>query len=119
MLAVAGVLLFKERFTIRQILGLILVLAGLLVFYNETLSSIVAEKAGTLRSGILWLLFAGLTWTIYTILQKKEVKRFDPMQLNLLIFGVPALLLTPAANFNSLTSLNFNDYPYLYPKVFL
>jgi len=110
MLAVAGVFLFKERFTLRQIFGLILVTGGLLIFYNETLSTIVAEKAGKLKSGIFWLLFAGFTWTIYAILQKKEVKKFDPMQLNLLIFGVPALLLTPAADFNSFTTLNVNQW---------
>jgi len=110
MLAVSGIVFFKEKFSVRQAFGLLVVGVGLFIFYNEKLSAIGNDAIPNLNIGILWLLFGAFSWVFYGIIQKKEVVNYDPMQLNLLIFGVPALLLSPVAEYNVFPTLNSNQW---------
>ena len=110
MLAIAGVVIFKEKFSLRQGIGLLIVLLGLAIFYYDTISIIVSGEVSNFNTGVLWLLFGAFSWVIYGVFQKKEVVRYNPMQLNLLIFGVPALLLIPTAEFEVFPTLNFNQW---------
>lgn len=109
-LAIAGFLVFKEKFSARQGIGLLMVFSGLLIFYNDKIALITGSEIENYNVGILWMIFCAATWAIYAILQKKEVRRFDPMQLNLIIFGVPALLLTPIADFTSFQPLSVGQW---------
>jgi drug/metabolite transporter (DMT)-like permease len=105
LLAVAGFIFFHEKVTWRQITGLFLVMTGLLVFYREQLSLILLQK-GTLQTGILWILVAAVTWAVYSVLLKIMVMKYPPMQLNLVVFGLPVLLYLPFVNFSHLAGLN-------------
>jgi len=97
LLAVSGFVIFKERVSWRQIVGLLLVVTGLIVFYHEQLQHIVTEK-NTWQMGIVWVLIAAVSWAIYSVLLKILVLKHPPMQLNLVIFGLPALLYLPFVN---------------------
>jgi|WetSurSiteA1Bulk_404760.scaffolds.fasta_scaffold02365_3 drug/metabolite transporter (DMT)-like permease len=109
LLAVAGFIFFREKVTWRQITGLILSAAGLLVFYNEQLNLIVTGKAA-LHAGIIWILVAAITWAVYSVLLKVLVTRYPPMQLNLVVFGLPAILYFPFVNFHHFTSLHITGW---------
>lgn len=106
MLAIAGFVFFKEKVTLRQGIGLTIVLAGLVIFYNEQILH-VAGGLKTYKTGVLLVLFGAISWTLYAVFQKIAVRHDNPMQLNLIVFGFPALLYSPLANYQVLPSLTF------------
>ncbi len=109
LLAIAGFVLFKEKVSIRQVCGIIIVVAGLLIFYNEQIE-VLSGGLETYRTGVLWVLFGALAWAIYAVFQKKAVKDNNPMQLNLIIFGLPMLFLSPFVAYNYFSELSQYDW---------
>jgi len=111
LLAVSGLFLFKEKVVWRQIVGFILVIAGLLLFYHEQGTFQPAGSGtGTYQTGIIWVLIAAVAWAVYTIFIKILLQRYPPMQLNLVIFGLPALFFLPFVEFRGFLSLSFIDW---------
>ena len=109
LLAISGFMIFKEKVNVRQIIGLLVVVTGLVIFYNEQ----IVNLAGGLKDyklGVLLVLFGALSWSLYAIFQKVSVKKHDPMQLNLVLFGLPALLLTPFVEFGKIPALSLGDW---------
>ncbi len=106
LLAVAGVLFFRERFSTRQIAGFILAIAGLLLFYNQQLGHFSGNES-VYNKGILYILTGAVAWAIYAALQKKLVVHHSAISLNLFLFGLPSLLYLPLVNFSQLEALNW------------
>lgn len=98
LLALSGILFFGERLAYRQLLGFSLVIIGLLVFYRDQIF-ILSENLIRYRSGVLWVIFGAVMWASYAVFQKKLVINHDPMELNLLLFGLPALGYSPFVNY--------------------
>lgn len=109
LLAVSGFVIFKERIHIRQAIGLAVVVFGLVIFYNEQIVKL-AGGLKELKIGVLLTLFGAFSWTVYAVFQKKAVKTWNPMQLNLVVFGLPAVLLTPFVAFDKFALLNTGDW---------
>lgn len=103
--AISGFVIFKEKLRWPQLLGILMVVSGLLIFYRQQLGAIVSERAAYVE-GYLWTIGGALSWTVYSILQKKLVRTWHPQQLNLIIYGLPALLFLPFAQPMSLTELS-------------
>ena len=108
LLAISGFLFFREKIRARQIIGFVLVLAGLLLFYYEQ-GTFQTVHTSTYQTGILWILIGAVAWTVYTLLIKILLLRYPPMQLNLVIFGLPALFFLPFVEFSSFAGLSFVD----------
>jgi drug/metabolite transporter (DMT)-like permease len=88
---------------------LAIVVFGLIIFYNEQ----IVKLAGGLKEfkvGVLLVLFGAFSWTGYAIFQKMAVKSFNPLQLNLILFGLPAIALTPFVAFDQLALINTGDW---------
>jgi drug/metabolite transporter (DMT)-like permease len=109
LLAVSGILIFKEKVVPRQIIGFLLVVAGLVLYYYEQ-GTFRSSNTGAFHAGILWVLFAAVAWAAYALLIKILLQRYPPMQLNLVIFGLPALLFLPFVEFSGFMSLSFIDW---------
>lgn len=109
MLAVSGFLIFKERASVRQVFGLLIVFFGMIIFYQDQLAHF-SESISKYRKGVAWILFGAMAWTCYGIFQKKAVKKYDPMQLNLILFGLPALFLMPFVDFKQMTGIHIGDW---------
>jgi drug/metabolite transporter (DMT)-like permease len=107
--AAAGFILFREQITWRQITGLILVVTGLLIFYSEQFSMILSGKARW-QTGVVWILVAAVAWAAYSVLLKILVLKHPPMQLNLVIFGLPVLLYFPFVNFSHFAGLGITGW---------
>ena len=107
LLAISGFIIFKERVTLRQGIGLAVVLIGMLVFYHEKII-VIAGGMAKYKTGVLWILFGAMSWATYAIFQKKAVVKHHPMQLNLVIFGIPMLFLLPLIDFGKLAGISFN-----------
>ena len=109
LLAAAGFVIFHEKVNWRQVVGLLLVVLGLLVFYKEQLQLITTEKS-TLKIGVIWVLVAAVAWAAYSVLLKILVLKHPPMQLNLVIFGLPVLLYLPFVNFSHFTNIGITGW---------
>ncbi|HLO59306.1 MAG TPA: DMT family transporter [Bacteroidales bacterium] len=109
LLAVSGFALFKEKVNWRQIAGLTLVVLGLVIFYREQLHGIVTGK-DSWQIGVLWVLIAAVTWAVYSVLLKILVLKHPPMQLNLVIFGLPVALYLPFVHFSHFTGIGFSGW---------
>lgn len=95
--ALSGIIIFKEEVTWKHIVGFIVVVSGILLFYSE---QIVAMR-GTdhqFTKGMLLILGGGLSWAVFASFQKSLVNTYTPNQLNLFIYSFCSLALLPMAH---------------------
>ncbi len=112
LLAISGFLIFHEKANWRQITGLILVLLGLLIFYNDQLQGIIIGRSEW-KTGVIWVFVAAITWAVYSILLKVLILKHPPMQLNLVLFGLPALLYLPFVHFEHFIGIGWMGWAIL------
>ncbi|MBN2350915.1 MAG: DMT family transporter [Bacteroidales bacterium] len=105
LLAVSGFIIYKERVGWKQLVGLLTALSGLLLFYHEQLR-ILIDDASVFNKGVLWVIIGATAWAGYSVMQKKLVRTHSPMPLNLVLFGLPALLFLPFVHFEKLSGLS-------------
>ncbi len=107
LLAIVGVVFYKEKFNTKQLVGIIIAFCGLVLFYFNQLKVMVDES---FNLGFLLIVFAAVSWVVYAINQKKLVKQYNTQLLNLFIYLIPALFYTPVANFSIFGNLNINQW---------
>lgn len=105
LLAVSGVVFFKEKISKLQIAGFLLSVFGFSVFYYQHLNS-VTISGGNYTKGMLLTLTGAVAWAIYAALQKKLVLKYSVGTLNVFIFGLPILIYLPFVNFQNLADLS-------------
>ncbi|MBN1820390.1 MAG: DMT family transporter [Prolixibacteraceae bacterium] len=105
-LAIVGITFFKEKLGRRQIIGFILAIAGLGLFYNQQLGQFI-ESENIYIKGVFLTISSALAWATYASLQKKLVTRFSVQTLNLFLFGFPALIYLPFINLSPLFELHW------------
>ena len=96
LLMFAGVWFFHERMSRSQWFGVLLLLAGLFLFFNVRLKEMF-DLSGRGGVGALILIVATTVWAIYGVMQKLLLSRFKPQQILLLIYIGASLLLVPFA----------------------
>jgi len=99
--ALSGIVIFREHVNWKHVVGFILVLAGIGLFYSEQLGDLVSGGED-FTMGMLLVLGGGLSWAAFATSQKALLQRIAPNQLNLFIFGCCALALAPFAKFSQL-----------------
>lgn len=112
LLSLVGVLFFHERLARLQMVGIAILLGGYLLFYREQIL-VLADNYFQYRNGVLWTLFGAGCWAGYAITQKLTVRKHHPMQLNLIIFGLPALAYIPFTQIEELLFLKFWEWAVL------
>lgn len=100
----AGVFVFKEKIYRYQKIGLVLVILGLIFFFNERLSDFL--HINQYVKGVVIALAATLIWVAYGIAQKKLLIYFSSSQILLLIYWGCALLSAPFATVSQIQALN-------------
>lgn len=113
LLAISGVVLFREKISRIQILGFVLSVLGFLMFYRQHASAVPEGQEGQYTKGMLITLSGALAWAVYAALQKKLVLTHSVGSLNIFIFGLPVLLYLPFVNFSSLAHLSFGYWALL------
>jgi drug/metabolite transporter (DMT)-like permease len=103
-LAIIGIIFFKEKLSFRQFLGFLVAGTGLSLFYRDQLKNMLGGE-DLYITGVFWVVFGAIAWTTYASLQKKLVQTYHAQQLNLVIFGLPAIILLPFMDFGG-----FQDY---------
>ena len=91
-----GLLIFKETFSRLQWIGLVVLVAGLLLFFNERLPRLLS-LTGAEGVGVILVVVAGIVWAAYALAQKQLLLRFSSVNILLLIYLGSALVLLPLA----------------------
>lgn len=104
LLAVAGVLVFREPFTRAQWSGLAVIACGLLLFVGGRDARVLAMDG--LRGGQAILVLAALAWVVYGMAQKQLLHSWSSPHSMLCIYAGCALLFTPFVTPGSLVGLD-------------
>jgi drug/metabolite transporter (DMT)-like permease len=104
-LSLGGLFIFKERYTRYQWLGVVILIAGFIGFFYEQLKVLAADSDRYINGSIM-LIFAGITWAIYALVQKQLLTRLDSTHIMWIIYGACALLFLTVAKPQTLLQLN-------------
>lgn len=108
-LGLVGFFFFREKISIRQGFGFLLAGIGLFLFYNENVSNMTGDE-NLFNMGILWVVIAAMAWVVYATLQKTLTRTYPAQQLNLIIFGLPAILYLPFVNLSGFRDLTSGEW---------
>jgi drug/metabolite transporter (DMT)-like permease len=108
-LILGGVVIYREPFLAVQKFGTVLILCGLLLFFNERLFEL-GSLENTQTLGVLIVVAAAVTWTLYALLQKQLLKDYTPVQILSVIYVFSLVVLMPMVSPSmvmTLTGLQF------------
>lgn len=94
LLLLGSLFVFKERFSLGQALGLLVLVSGFGLFFNQRLEELFTSL-GSYITGVLIVLGAAFVWTFYGLAQKQLLTVWNSMQVMMVIYLGCALLLTP------------------------
>ena len=96
---------FNERLVPLQWAGFGVLLVGLLLFFNHRLDELVFGFT-ELTDGVILILAAVLTWTMYALAQKQLLRTLPSATITLLIYLAATLIFLPFARPAQLLNLN-------------
>ena len=103
-----SVVIFKERFSPGQWLGVMGLMIGLVLFFHLRIDRSVFTSESYL-GGIGLTLAAAVVWAVYGLAQKRLLRDFHAKDILLLICLAGTLLLWPFANPGQLLGLNLTE----------
>lgn len=89
-----GLVIFKEAFGAWQWLGLVVLVLGLLLFFNDRLAALV-RLSGAEAIGVLLVVLASVVWAAYALAQKQLLVSLSSENILLLVYVGAAVLLFP------------------------
>ncbi len=101
----ASVIIFKERLSSIQFLGVAILIAGLLLFFNRNLLELFSSF-NSYSIGVGLVVLSSLSWVCFAIAQKFALRTFNSLQILFILnlFGLVCLI--PFTNFASIMSLS-------------
>ncbi|MCC7431238.1 DMT family transporter [bacterium] len=94
---IGAMFFFKERFNFYQWLGFLIVLIGLVLFFNEKLTEMFSTDKDYF-SGVFLVVLAAVTWATYALAQKKLLSTFSSQKIMFLIYFGCFLVFTPTTS---------------------
>jgi drug/metabolite transporter (DMT)-like permease len=85
LLAVGGIVVFRERFTPGQWMCFAVLISGMALFFASQLRELVAGLDRYLK-GVATIAFAAVTWAIYGLAQKQLLRSFTAQQIMTVIY---------------------------------
>lgn len=99
-----GLAIFREAFSIRQWLGLVVLIVGLLLFFNDRLAALV-RISGTEAAGVAIVVVAAIVWAVYALAQKQLLVPLSSVNILLLIYIGASVFLLPMAKPSQVAAL--------------
>ncbi|AYC33593.1 DMT family transporter [Pseudomonas cavernae] len=93
---VSSLFVFRERFSLGQGAGLLLLLLGFGLFFNQRLDELLSSLTAY-TTGVLIVLLAAFVWTFYGLAQKQLLTVWNSVQVMMVIYLACAAVLTPWA----------------------
>ena len=81
---ICGVFVFKEKLGVHQKIGLVLLLIGLGLFFNDRLA--IFTELNTYSTGVFISISAALVWVVYGMAQKLMLRKFSSQQILFMIY---------------------------------
>jgi drug/metabolite transporter (DMT)-like permease len=100
-----SVLLYGERMGALEWSGAVVLIVGLLLFFNIRLQILVSGMS-SYSLGVFVMVLASVSWSVYGLLQKRLLRSMNSLQLTLLIYSGGALTLLFFISPVSLLALN-------------
>ncbi|WP_196892399.1 DMT family transporter [Aureivirga marina] len=99
-----GILFLKESFRKKQIIGLLMVVAGLAIYFYQTVSEFSPEN---LNVGLFYLVLSQFCWAFYALSQKTLIKKdIPPCNLNFFTFLFTSVAILPFVNFGEIAGFS-------------
>lgn len=112
LMMLGGIIIFKERLLFWQRVGAVLLVCGLLLFFNERLVTLLLQ-AGSETWGVLLVIIAAITWAAYALAQKQLLMHFSSKQIMYLIYVAGTIAFIPVSDFQPLASLTLLQWSLL------
>lgn len=97
LMGLGGLVIFKERYTLRQWVGLGVLTLGMLLFFQDQLQLLTIASTQYLL-GSFWVVLAAAIWAVYALAQKQLLQQLSSPVIMWLIYGGSVLLFTPMAS---------------------
>ena len=108
-LILGGVFIYGEPFFALQKFGTLLLLAGLLLFFNNRIPQLLAVE-NVEQIGVIMVLFSAMAWTVYALIQKQLLLTYSSAQTLLLFYCISLLALFPFATPSSVFALSSTQF---------
>ncbi|HEY9703826.1 MAG TPA: DMT family transporter, partial [Allocoleopsis sp.] len=106
LLGFGSLIIFKERYTILQWVGVGILTLGFALFFNQKLNLLIDSSSEYLiGSGII--VIAAIAWAVYGLAQKQLLQQLSSSQIMLIIYGVCTLLFMPFSAPQTILNINF------------
>lgn len=97
LMGLGALVIFKERYTVLQVLGLGVLGLGFSLFFHEQLRILVTASNQYYLWGSFSLVLAAISWAIYALAQKQLLQQLPSYQIMWFIYGSCAILYLPVA----------------------
>lgn len=97
MLMIGSMLVFKEKFGVGQVIGLLILFGGFGLFFNQRLGELFTHMSGY-TLGILITLGSAFSWAMYGLAQKQLLTIWSSVTIMMVIYLSCAFLVTPLAS---------------------
>jgi drug/metabolite transporter (DMT)-like permease len=104
-MGLGALVVFKERYTRSQWIGLGVLSLGFSLFFHEQLTTLISAKSQYLIGSAIVVL-AAVAWAVYALAQKQLLQQLPAETIMLIIYGVAGVLYTPFARPQSLLTLS-------------
>ncbi len=108
LMIVGGVIFIKEHFSRGQMVGSVVLISGLILFFNQQFIANVGLGNDAFITGFFIMLAAAATWAAYAIIQKKMLRYYSSNQVMWCIYLSSTLFFLPLATPSQITSLNIS-----------
>lgn len=107
LMTLGGVLIFKESFSKMQLLGVVSIIIGLVLFFNDQIKQILTSD----YSIGIWVMFAAaLTWAIYALIQKKLAGVLSSQSILGFIYVFATITMFYWADFSGFEQINQSQW---------
>ncbi len=105
LMMMGGIFIFREQLLLWQKIGAVLLVTGLLLFFNERLLLLLTQF-GQDSLGVLLVVIAAVTWACYALAQKQLLMSFNSQQIMWFIYLAGACCFFPATDLSPMLQLS-------------
>ncbi|CAM3816634.1 DMT family transporter [Rheinheimera salexigens] len=105
LMMIGGVYIFKESLLLWQKVGALVLVLGLLLFFNQRLVGMVSQVSGE-TIGVLLIVAAAITWAAYALAQKQLLMHFSSKQIMYMLYFAGSLCFFPVSEFSPLQTMS-------------
>ncbi len=91
-----SLVLFKERFSVRQWAGFAILMTGMFLFFNDRLNDLVS-RLNDYSFGVLLITASAVIWAVYALSQKQLLKTFSSETIMFCIYITGSVFFLPFA----------------------